>query len=95
MPQLVSPKPFLVELTGKEVLVKLKWGMEYRGTLQAHDSYMNLQVRCMDGSDGCCGIRWMHACTLGRLSTKMNDTKLYSDTSCLSASQAQCTECPF
>lgn len=28
----VNPKPFLLELTGKTVVVKLKWGMEYKGT---------------------------------------------------------------
>lgn len=27
----VNPKPFLNELTGKTVIVKLKWGMEYKG----------------------------------------------------------------
>ncbi len=26
----VNPKPFLTELTGKPVFVKLKWGMEYK-----------------------------------------------------------------
>lgn len=31
----VNPKPFLNDLTGTRVLVKLKWGMEYRGTLAA------------------------------------------------------------
>ena len=27
----VNPKPFLNDLTGKPVVVKLKWGMEYKG----------------------------------------------------------------
>ena len=27
----VNPKPFLNNLTGKKVIVKLKWGMEYKG----------------------------------------------------------------
>ena len=40
----MNPKPFLNELTGKEVIVKLKWGMEYKGFLVAVDNYMNLQV---------------------------------------------------
>jgi small nuclear ribonucleoprotein (snRNP)-like protein len=31
----VNPKPFLAELTGQEVVVKLKWGMEYKGKLAA------------------------------------------------------------
>lgn len=29
--QIVNPKPFLMDLVGKPVLVKLKWGMEYKG----------------------------------------------------------------
>lgn len=29
--QPVNPKPFLTELTGHPVIVKLKWGMEYKG----------------------------------------------------------------
>ena len=40
----VNPKPFLNDLTGKTVIVKLKWGMEYKGYLVSVDSYMNLQV---------------------------------------------------
>jgi small nuclear ribonucleoprotein F len=40
----VNPKPFLNNLTGKAVIVKLKWGMEYKGFLVAIDSYMNLQL---------------------------------------------------
>ncbi|DBB12785.1 hypothetical protein WJX82_010267 [Trebouxia sp. C0006] len=40
----VNPKPFLNELTGKIVVVKLKWGMEYKGYLVSVDAYMNLQL---------------------------------------------------
>jgi hypothetical protein len=29
----VNPKPFLNNLTGKPVIVKLKWGMEYKGNI--------------------------------------------------------------
>lgn len=43
--QPVNPKPFLQELTGKPVIVKLKWGQEYKGFLVSTDSYMNIQVR--------------------------------------------------
>ena len=43
----VNPKPFLTELTGKQVIAKLKWGMEYKGYLVSTDAYMNLQVRCV------------------------------------------------
>ena len=40
----VNPKPFLNELAGKTVIVKLKWGMEYRGFLVSIDKYYNLQL---------------------------------------------------
>ncbi|XP_018323539.1 small nuclear ribonucleoprotein F-like [Agrilus planipennis] len=40
----VNPKPYLNSLTGKSVLVKLKWGQEYRGYLVSLDSYMNIQL---------------------------------------------------
>ncbi|SCZ88492.1 BZ3500_MvSof-1268-A1-R1_Chr2-1g04445 [Microbotryum saponariae] len=42
--QPVNPKPFLSELTGKPVMVRLKWGMEYKGYLVSTDGYMNLQL---------------------------------------------------
>ena len=41
----MNPKPFLNGLTGKPVMVKLKWGMEYKGYLVSVDGYMNLQVK--------------------------------------------------
>ena len=40
----VNPKPFLNQLTGKAIIVKLKWGMEYKGYLVSTDAYMNLQL---------------------------------------------------
>merc|ERR1712047_28133 len=40
----MNPKPFLDALTGKPVMVKLKWGMEYKGYLVSVDGYMNLQL---------------------------------------------------
>ena len=40
----MNPKPFLNGLTGKPVLVKLKWGMEYKGYLVSVDGYMNMQL---------------------------------------------------
>jgi len=40
----LNPKPFLNGLTGKTVMVKLKWGMEYKGYLVAVDGYMNMQL---------------------------------------------------
>ena len=38
-----GPGP-LVPDTGKAVMVKLKWGHEYKGFLVATDGYMNLQL---------------------------------------------------
>ena len=40
----MNPKPFLNSLTGKPVMVKLKWGHEYKGFLVSTDGYMNLQL---------------------------------------------------
>lgn len=40
----LNPKPFLNQLTGKPVIVKLKWGMEYKGYLVSTDGYMNALV---------------------------------------------------
>lgn len=48
--QPVNPKPFLADLTGKPVYVRLKWGMEYKGYLVSTDNYMNLQVRPQSSS---------------------------------------------
>ena len=36
--------PFLKDLTGQMIAVKLKWGMEYRGELASVDPYMNIQL---------------------------------------------------
>ncbi|XP_037745456.1 uncharacterized protein LOC102941641 [Chelonia mydas] len=40
----LNPKPFLNGLTGKPVMVKLKWGMEYKGYLVSVNGYMNMQL---------------------------------------------------
>ncbi|RZF44580.1 hypothetical protein LSTR_LSTR001338 [Laodelphax striatellus] len=40
----INPKPYLSVLVGKLVVVKLKWGHEYKGYLVSNDSYMNLQL---------------------------------------------------
>ena len=40
----MSPKLFLSELIGKEVVIKLKWGQEYVGFLVSTDSYTNVQL---------------------------------------------------
>ena len=39
---IVNPKPFLQDLVGRDVTVKLKWGMEYHGKLVSSDAYMNV-----------------------------------------------------
>lgn len=41
----INPKPFLQDLLQKTVIVRLKWGQEYKGTLQSIDNYMNLQLQ--------------------------------------------------
>ena len=41
---IVNPKPFLSDLTGKAVRVRLKWGQEYQGILSSSDAYMNLRL---------------------------------------------------
>lgn len=40
----INPKPFLNGLTGKAVVIKLKWGHEYKGYLVSVDGYMNMQL---------------------------------------------------
>ena len=42
---LVNPKPFLLDLVGKTVRVRLKWGQEYQGKLASSDAYMNLELQ--------------------------------------------------
>ncbi|KAL0214312.1 hypothetical protein P9112_006496 [Eukaryota sp. TZLM1-RC] len=44
MSQPVNPTPFLNSLVGKLILVKLKWGPEFKGILISTDRYMNLQM---------------------------------------------------
>ena len=51
----INPKPFLNSLTGKPVMVKLKWGHEYKGFLVSTDNYMNLQLASTEEYiDGSC-----------------------------------------
>jgi small nuclear ribonucleoprotein F len=40
----VTPKPFMADLVGKAVLVKLKWGMAYKGFLVSTDPYLNIRL---------------------------------------------------
>ncbi|EFO61495.1 Small nuclear ribonucleoprotein F, putative [Giardia lamblia P15] len=41
----ITPGRFLMENIGKEVVVRLKDGREYTGTLISHDSYYNLRLK--------------------------------------------------
>merc|ERR1712037_938303 len=51
----MNPKPFLNSLVGKPVMVKLKWGHEYKGFLVSTDGYMNLQLASTEEFiDGSC-----------------------------------------
>jgi hypothetical protein len=43
--KIINPKPFLNSLVGKSIIVRLKWGMEYKGHFKSVDGYMNLQVK--------------------------------------------------
>lgn len=62
-------QPFLNDLTGKQVIVKLKWGMEYKGFLVSTDAYMCVAGPAGRGwgGVGCesatCG-RWLHPATI-------------------------------
>lgn len=40
----LNPRPFLQNLVGQDVTVKIKWGQEYTGRLVSTDSYMNIQL---------------------------------------------------
>ena len=40
----LNPRPFLYELVGKPVIVKLKWGSEFHGILVSVDTYLNVQL---------------------------------------------------
>lgn len=60
----INPKPFLNGLTGKAVIVKLKWGHEYKGYLVSVDGYMNMQLanteEHIDGQvTGECDRKWI------------------------------------
>jgi len=58
----LNPKPFLNGLTGKPVMVKLKWGMEYKGYLVSVDGYMNLQVYAVFLGTGTPSFEYLEMC---------------------------------
>mmetsp|Transcript_28289 Transcript_28289/g.71200 ORF Transcript_28289/g.71200 Transcript_28289/m.71200 type:complete len:89 (+) Transcript_28289:282-548(+) len=41
----INPRPFLIILKKKLIVVKLKWGMEYKGILISFDKYMNIYLK--------------------------------------------------
>lgn len=41
---LINPKKFLASLINKKILVKLKWGIEYKGILVSFDDYINVRI---------------------------------------------------
>ena len=83
----LNPKPFLHNLTGKHVICRLKWGMEYKGILASTDAYMNARLtnaeEYIDGvSQGQLGdilIRyskkyfWALRCVMQKVLIKLND----------------------
>lgn len=77
----INPKPFLNGLTGKAVIVKLKWGHEYKGYLVSVDGYMNMQLaNTEEHIDGeVTGKRWGFAFFLFTLSLNLNaDLVIYN-----------------
>lgn len=66
----LNPKPYLNGLTGKPVIAKLKWGMEYKGYLVSTDNYMNLQV-CVRA----CAL--VHRCKCVCISMQLANTEEY------------------
>jgi small nuclear ribonucleoprotein F len=41
---IINPKNFLLGLINKNIIVKLKWGIEYKGKLVSIDEYINLRI---------------------------------------------------
>nr|UXY87575.1 small nuclear ribonucleoprotein E-like [Cryptomonas curvata] len=42
---ILNPKNFLNSLLNKKILVRLKWGIEYKGNLVSYDNYFNIRIR--------------------------------------------------
>ncbi|KAB0385137.1 hypothetical protein FD755_000093 [Muntiacus reevesi] len=68
----LNPKPFLNGLTGKPVMVKLKWGMEYKGYLVSVDGYMNMQVPHISEI-----LKYLILCCKNAISLKERNKKKY------------------
>merc|ERR1711976_1082554 len=41
---IINPVPFLYDFVGKPIIVRLKWGIQYKGFLVSTDNYMNIQL---------------------------------------------------
>jgi small nuclear ribonucleoprotein F len=41
---IINPKNFLISLIHKKILVRLKWGIEYKGILVSFDDYINVRI---------------------------------------------------
>ncbi len=41
---IINPKRFLTALINKKIMVRLKWGIEYKGTLVSFDDYINIRI---------------------------------------------------
>nr|UXY88074.1 small nuclear ribonucleoprotein E-like [Cryptomonas curvata] len=41
---IINPKNFLISLINKKILVRLKWGIEYKGILVSFDDYINIRI---------------------------------------------------
>nr|UXY87089.1 small nuclear ribonucleoprotein E-like [Cryptomonas sp.] len=41
---IINPRPFLGFLVNKLTVVKLKWGIEYKGILVSFDNYFNVRL---------------------------------------------------
>ena len=71
---LMNPDPFLRELVGQTVVVKLKWGsgsggsVEYKGFLKAVDRYMNIQLAAAEE-----WIGGKYASTIGEVLIRCNN----------------------
>ncbi|CDU18007.1 hypothetical protein YYC_04529 [Plasmodium yoelii 17X] len=64
----LNPKPFLNSLVGNRVIIKLKWGMEYKGNLKSFDAYMNIRLTSAEE-----WIRGEYKGTLGEIFLRCNN----------------------
>ena len=105
----VNPKPFLNELTGKPVMVKLKWGMEYKGEQMWDDYTKYLVGGGSAGAPPCSGSNVLSASfcsrypttratmkseTPGVLQRRLTDLQLGSGLSCSPGCVRRCVVIP-